>query len=105
MEPHDPNLQTTVPAPAAVPGKGKAVTILVLGIFALVCCQVLGPVAWLMGSSELKAIAAGRSARENETVVRVGWILGIVATVLFVISCIWMFFFGGMAILGSLTGN
>ena len=38
----------------------QATTILVLGILSLVVCQILGPIAWVMGNNELAGIDAGR---------------------------------------------
>ena len=94
------------PAPPAAPqgSTGKATTALVLGILGVVCCGLLAPVAWYMGSKELEAIAAGQSPASGETSAKVGKILGIVGTVLLGLSVIWVFFAGGMAVLQGL-GN
>ncbi len=37
----------------------NATLILVLGILSLVCCGLLGPVAWIMGNNALREIDAG----------------------------------------------
>lgn len=81
--------------------KGNATLILVLGIIGLLCCGLLGPVAWFMGKQELQGIAEGRINAANEGTVKAGMILGIIATVLLVLSIVWVVFFGGMAILGA----
>ena len=88
------------PPPAAPTGSsGKATTTLILGILGVVCCGLLAPVAWYMGSKELEAIAAGQSPADGETMAKIGKILGIIGTVLLVLSLIWIFFAGGMAVL------
>jgi hypothetical protein len=66
----------------AYPEASQATTILVLGIIGLILCQLLGPVAWVMGNNELKAIDAGRRPPENRGNANAGRILGIIATVL-----------------------
>lgn len=112
MEPTGPETPTP-PAPPPPPptggqtggGSGKAVTTLVLGILGIVCCQLLGPVAWVMGNGELKAIAAGTSPASNETLAKVGKILGIIGTVLLAVTVVWVFIGGGMAVLQGIMGN
>lgn len=102
MEPTTP----TTPPPSGTPAQsasGKAITALVLGILSILCCGLLGPIAWILGSSEGKAIAAGQSAAAGETIAKVGMILGIIGTVLLVLSLAWMFFAGGMAVLQGLA--
>ena len=43
----------------AYPEASQASTALVLGIVGLVCCQILGIVAWIMANNELEAIKEG----------------------------------------------
>lgn len=66
----------------AYPEQSQATTVLVLGILGLVICQILGPIAWVMGNKELQAIDAGRRAPENRGSANAGKILGIIGTVL-----------------------
>lgn len=66
----------------AYPEASQATTILVLGIIGIVLCQLLGPIAWVMGNNELQAIDAGRRAPENRGTANAGRILGIIGTVL-----------------------
>lgn len=66
----------------AYPEASQATTILVLGIIGIVLCQLLGPIAWVMGNNELAAIDAGRRAPENRGTANAGRILGIISTVL-----------------------
>ena len=85
-------------------GNNRPMITLVLGIVGIICCGLAAPVAWYMGKQELAAIAAGQSAREGEQLAKVGMILGIVGTILLVLTIVWIFFAGGMAILSGLAG-
>jgi hypothetical protein len=64
----------------------QATTILVLGILSLVICQILGPIAWVMGNNELAGIDAGRRPPQNRGTAQAGRILGIISTVLMIIG-------------------
>jgi hypothetical protein len=85
-------------------GNNRPMITLVLGIVGIICCGLAAPVAWYMGKQELAAIAAGQAAREGEQLAKVGMILGIIGTVLLALTLIWIFFAGGMAFLGALSG-
>lgn len=61
---------------------------LVLGILSLVLCQFLGPVAWVMGKNALKEIDASGGGIGGRSNVKVGYICGIIATVLLVIGIV-----------------
>jgi hypothetical protein len=64
----------------------KGTTILVLGIVGLLCCGPLGIVAIVMGSTARKEMAANPGVTyTNAGLITAGWILGIVATVLWAI--------------------
>jgi len=89
---------------AAPASSNRPVIILVLGILGVVCCGILAPVAWIMGSSELKSIAAGAAPATGEGMAKAGMILGIIGTVLLVLSLLWLFFAGGMAVLQGMSG-
>lgn len=83
----------------AYPESSQATTVLVLGIIGIVACQLLGPVAWVMGNNEIEAIDAGRRAPENRGTANAGRILGIVSTVLLAIGIIFLILF----IVGAIT--
>lgn len=83
----------------------QATTALVLGILSLICCQLLGPVAWYMGRQQLRKIEAGIAPQQSEGTAKAGMILGIIATVFLAIGIVWMFFFGGLALIGALAGH
>lgn len=63
-----------------------------LGIIGIVLCQLLGPIAWVMGNNELAAIDAGRRAPENRGTANAGRILGIIGTVLLALSILAIIF-------------
>jgi len=60
----------------------RGVMILVFGILGLMVCFIFGIVAWVMGKGDLQKIKAGTMDREGEALTRVGYILGIVSTIL-----------------------
>ena len=101
---------STPTLPPTIPGAGpqqssKATLILVLGILGIVCCGLLAPVAWYLGNEELKGIDAGRLSEANRGMANAGKILGIIGTVLLVLGLLWILFFGGLTMLGALTGG
>jgi hypothetical protein len=75
----------------------RASTVLVLGILSLVICHViLGPIAWIMGSADLRAMRDGRMDPEGEGSTRAGMICGIIGTCLALFGClIWAFLLAG----------
>ncbi|HXV69853.1 MAG TPA: DUF4190 domain-containing protein [Acidimicrobiia bacterium] len=83
----------------AYPEASQATTILVLGILAVVLCQILGPFAWSMGNKELAAIDGGRRPPENRGTANAGRILGIIGTVLLGVGIL----FAVLAIVGAFT--
>jgi hypothetical protein len=94
------------PTGVAIPQQSsKATLAVVLGVLGIICCGLLAPAAWYLASEELKAINAGRLSEANRGMAQVAKILGIIGTILLVIGLLWVVFFGGMAILGGLTGG
>jgi len=83
----------------------QAVTALVLGILGVVCCGLLAPIAWYLGNQEQKAIREGRSAAAGEGLAKAAVILGVIGTVLLALSIVWIFFWGGMAILQGIANH
>jgi hypothetical protein len=65
-------------------------TILVLGIVGLLCFQILGPVAWVMGNNALKTLDQYPYADQSQrgTVVA-GRIIGMIATGFLVLSILY----------------
>jgi uncharacterized membrane protein YjgN (DUF898 family) len=76
--------------PPPPPVHPQATTVLVLGIVAIVACQVVGPFAWLMGNRVVAEIAATGGRLGGGTEANIGRILGIVATALLAVSVVVM---------------
>jgi hypothetical protein len=76
------------------PSRGS--TVLVLGILSLVLCTLLGPIAWSMGSEELRRIDLGQSPPAGRQGAIAGRICGIVASAL-------LMFIGGLFVIGMLV--
>src|SRR5262249_40739616 len=55
---------------------------------ALVVCLVTGPIAWVMGSQDLKGITGGELSGEGKSLVLTGYICGIVSTLLAIITLV-----------------
>lgn len=103
----EPNQSWTPPPPSPPPQptSSQAITALVLGVLSLLCCPFLGPIAWYLGNQERKAIREGRAPASGETLALVAVILGILGTIYLAGFVLWMFFMGGMAILGGAMGG
>ena len=82
------------PETTPYPESSQASTALVLSIVGLVCCQVLGIVAWVMAHNELQAIMAGKRNPANEGTASAARIIGIIGTVLFGLGVLALIFFG-----------
>jgi TRAP-type C4-dicarboxylate transport system permease small subunit len=99
----------STPLPPTIPGvaqqSSKATMAVVFGVLGIVCCGLLAPVAWYLAAEELKQINAGRISEANRGMAQVAKILGIIGTILLVLGLLWVIFFGGMAVLGALTGG
>lgn len=67
---------------APPPDHPQATTILIVGILSVVLCQILGPVAWVMGRRARDEIDASNGGLGGRTQVTVGYVCGIVATCL-----------------------
>jgi hypothetical protein len=92
------------PVPPTVPGSmyggmkpHRGVLVLVLGILGLVLCVISGIVAWILGSTDLKEMDAGRMDPTGRSLTQAGKIIGIVAVCLNVLA---LLFWLAMMILG-----
>lgn len=61
-------------------------TALVLGILGLVLCGLLAPVAWIYGSGAVE----DNAGTPDEGLARAGQILGVVGTVVLLLSLLWL---------------
>jgi hypothetical protein len=73
-------------------------TILTLGILSLVICgPILGPIAWVMGSTDLAEMRQGRMDPDGEGTTNAGRICGMIASILSIVLiafwCLWFFAF------------
>ncbi len=67
--------------------------ILALGILGLVCCFICGIIAWVMGSNDLKEMAAGRMDPSGQGLTQAGKICGMVSVILQIVGfVIWLLF-------------
>lgn len=64
----------------------RGMTILILGIVAIAFFHLVGPFAWYMGSVDLRKMREGKMDRRGESETRVGYILGIVSTLLMAVG-------------------
>jgi hypothetical protein len=76
------------------PDHPQATTVLILGILSFALCQVLAPFAWVMGKRALVEIDASGGRWGARGQVQVGYVLGIVGTVILIVSVL-----GGLAYL------
>ncbi len=71
----------------------RGVLILVLGILGLIVRQLLAPVAWIMGKGDMAQIDSGQMDPEGRGLTQAGMILGIVGTIVIVLSLVALVFF------------
>jgi hypothetical protein len=64
------------------PMQARGTTILVFGVLSLLMCSLFGPVAWSMGSEELRRIDQGQVDPSTRGAAQAGQICGIIATVM-----------------------
>ncbi len=77
-------------------GSGSSSTVaLILGILGILCCPILAPIAWYLGSQAPPEDGTGKAAM----------ILGIIGTILFVLTLLWLFLAGGLAVLQGMMGG
>lgn len=60
----------------------RGVVVLVLGILGLVLCAVCAPIAWMMGSADLREMDAGRMDPTGRGLTTAGKICGIIGTII-----------------------
>lgn len=82
------------------PKHPKATLVLVLGILGLVVCQVLGPFAWVMGNRAVAEIDANPGVYDGRGEAQAGRILGIIATIILILSILVVAFFLVLIIIG-----
>jgi TRAP-type C4-dicarboxylate transport system permease small subunit len=83
----------------------RGVMLLVFGILGILCCLIFGILAWVMGSSDLKAMAEGKMDPSGEGLTKAAKILGMIGCALAILGILWMVLFGGLAALGAMRGH
>ncbi|WP_174184856.1 DUF4190 domain-containing protein [Nocardia barduliensis] len=66
----------------------NATAVLFLGAASVLCCGVLGPVAWALGRRALDQIEESGGAFSGRAQVMVGYILGVIGTILMIIFAV-----------------
>ncbi|MCU1646574.1 MAG: hypothetical protein JWN03_6849 [Nocardia sp.] len=84
------------------PDHPQATTILVLGILSLVFCQLLGPVAWIMGSKARKEIEYSEGMLGGRGNVMAGYVCGIIATCMLTLAIL---IYGGIILFAVLNAH
>lgn len=78
-----PAEEVSEPPLQAKSSSNRALAVLILGILSLICMGFFAGIpAIILGSMELRAIKEGKAPKEGEGPTKVGFILGIVSTVL-----------------------
>lgn len=75
---------------------------LVLGLLSLVICQLLGPVALIMGNKALKEVDQSPVPVTNRGSIQAGRICGLIATLLMILVVVLIF---AVAVLGESTSE
>ncbi|WP_063125939.1 DUF4190 domain-containing protein [Nocardia fusca] len=68
------------------PDHPQATTVLILGIVGMMFCQVCAPFAWVIGRRTLNEIDASGGTVGGRSNVMVGYILGIIGSVLLILG-------------------
>ncbi|MFI7001464.1 DUF4190 domain-containing protein [Nocardia sp. NPDC050175] len=82
------------------PEHPQATIILILGILSLVFCQIIGPVAWVMGKRALNEIDASGGALGGRSNVMVGYVCGIIASTLIILGILFFVLFIVLGLVG-----
>jgi hypothetical protein len=77
--------------------------ILILGILSLMVCMPLGILAWILGADDLKAMDAGTMDPGGRGTTNVGKILGIIGTILMILTIIGAILFVALVGIGAAT--
>ena len=91
-------------APYPAPDHPQAGTILILGILSLFC-GLLGPFAWVMGRRTLREIDASGGTIGGRQNVQVGYVIGIISTVLTAVSLLMVLAWVGLAIVFAIGAS
>ncbi|HEX6548188.1 MAG TPA: DUF4190 domain-containing protein [Candidatus Dormibacteraeota bacterium] len=88
-------------AVAAAPNDSQATLALVLGIISVVCCSILGPVAFFIGNASLQRIRASGGTLGGAGLAQAGRILGIIGTVFLALGILYAI----VVIIGAISSS
>jgi len=77
--------------------------ILALGILGLVCCFICGIIAWVMGSNDLKEMAAGRMDRTGQSLTQAGKICGMISVIIQILVFLLWFLLMALGVVSGLA--
>lgn len=78
------------PPPTYLQPHPQATMVLVLGILAFVVSGITGPFAWYIGSKARAEMAANPGRWADSSALTIGWVLGIISTVLLIIGVVFL---------------
>ncbi len=101
------------PAPGYIEGSGpmgprehpQGTLILILGIVSIVCFQLVGPVAWVMGNRALREIDANPAGYSNRGTVNAGRICGIIGTIFLILGVVFTILWVVLIAAGVMNSN
>ena len=64
----------------------QATLVLILGILSIVICSLIGPFAWVLGMRAVREIDASGGTLSGRTQAQVGYIMGMIVTILLIIG-------------------
>jgi hypothetical protein len=108
----DPNFEGIPPPPPAAPPLAshliredhpQATTSLVLGIISLVLCQLVAPIALVLGRRAVREIDASGGMLGGRGQAQAGWIMGLIGTILLAVSVLVILAVVVFAAVGSST--
>jgi len=75
--------------------------ILALGILGILCCFICGIIAWVMGSNDLREMAAGRMDPSGQGITNAGKICGMISVIIQIVGFVFYLLLMSLGILSS----
>jgi Domain of unknown function (DUF4190) len=85
----------------APPNDSQSTLALILGILSILCCSILGPVAFFIGNSSRNRIQASGGTLGGYGLATAGWIMGIIGTVILALEILWVV----ILVIGSIASS
>jgi len=83
------------------PDHPRATLAMILGILSLVCCQLTGPFAWVIGGKAVREIDASGGRLGGRGQAMAGKVLGIIGTVLLGLAVLYVLLIVAIGVFGS----